>query len=74
MQTLYVNPLHPWKDSSSKVYLVDIHGKVVLDFGEKQDVFAHGHISETQMLPIMANSKDGQDHKDKYLDTRRNIS
>ena len=25
------------------------------------------------MLPIMANSKDGQGHKDKYLDTTRKI-
>ena len=25
------------------------------------------------MLPIMANSKDGQSHKDKYLDTSRKI-
>ena len=24
---------------------------------------------ETQMPPIMANSKDSQDHKDKYFDT-----
>ena len=30
-------------------------------------------VRETQMPPIMANSKDGQDHKDKYLDTSRKI-
>ena len=30
-------------------------------------------VCETQMLPIMANSKDGQGHKDKYLATSRNI-
>ena len=34
---------------------------------DKQDV------CETQMPPIMANSKDSQDHKDKYLDTSRKI-
>ena len=28
-------------------------------------------VCETQMPPIMANSKDGQDHKDVYFDTRR---
>ena len=28
---------------------------------------------ETQIPPIMANSKDGQGHKDKYLDTSRKI-
>ena len=33
----------------------------------KQDVFVK------QMPPIMANSKDGQGHKDKYLDTSRKI-
>ena len=27
-------------------------------------------VCETQMPPIMANSKDGLGHKDKYLDTR----
>ena len=26
-------------------------------------------VRETQMPPITANSKDGQDHKDKYMDT-----
>ena len=34
-------------------------------------------VCETQMLPIMANSKDGQGHKNKYLDTctsRKNLS
>ena len=30
-------------------------------------------VCETQMHPIMANSKDGQGHKDKYLDTSRKI-
>ena len=30
-------------------------------------------VCETQMPPIMGNSKDGQGHKDKYLDTSRNI-
>ena len=30
-------------------------------------------VCETQMPPIMDNSKDGQGHKDKYLDTSRNI-
>ena len=30
-------------------------------------------VCETQMPPIMANSKDGQGHKDKYLDTSRKI-
>ena len=30
-------------------------------------------VCETQIPPIMANSKDGQGHKDKYLDTSRNI-
>ena len=30
-------------------------------------------VRETQMPPIMANSKDGQGHKDKYLDTSRKI-
>ena len=30
-------------------------------------------VCETQMPPIMANSKDSQDHKDKYLDTSRKI-
>ena len=30
-------------------------------------------VCETQMPPIMANSKDGQGHKDKYLDTSRII-
>ena len=33
----------------------------------KQDVY------ETQISPILANSKDGQGHKDKCLDTRWNI-
>ena len=28
---------------------------------------------ETQTLPIMANSKDGLDHKDKHFDTRWKI-
>ena len=28
-------------------------------------------VCETQMPMIMANSKDGQDHKDKYFDTSR---
>lgn len=28
---------------------------------------------ETQTLPIMANFKDGLDHKDKHFDTRRKI-
>ena len=32
-------------------------------------------VSETQMPPIMANSKDGQGYKDKYLDTsKKNLS
>ena len=30
-------------------------------------------VCETQMPPIMANSKDGQGHNDKYLDTSRKI-
>ena len=30
-------------------------------------------VCETQMPPIMANSNDGQGHKDKYIDTTRNI-
>ena len=30
-------------------------------------------VCETQMPPIMANSNDGQGHKDKYLDTSRKI-
>ena len=30
-------------------------------------------VCETQMPTIMANSKDGQGHKDKYLDTSRKI-
>ena len=30
-------------------------------------------VCETQMPPIMANSKDVQSHKDKYLDTSRKI-
>ena len=30
-------------------------------------------VCETQMPPIKANSKDGQGHKDKYLDTSRKI-
>ena len=30
-------------------------------------------VSETQMPPIMANSKDGQGHKDKYLVNSRKI-
>ena len=30
-------------------------------------------VCETQMPPIMANSEDGQGHKDKYLDTSRKI-
>ena len=30
-------------------------------------------VCETQMPPIMANSKDGQGHKDKYLDTSKKI-
>ena len=30
-------------------------------------------VRETQMPPITANSKDGQDHKDKYLATSRKI-
>ena len=30
-------------------------------------------VCETQMPPIMANSNNGQDHKDKYFDTSRNI-
>ena len=28
-------------------------------------------VCETQMPPIMANSNEGQDHKDKYFDTSR---
>ena len=28
-------------------------------------------VCDTQMPPIMANSKDGQGHKDKYLDTSK---
>ena len=30
-------------------------------------------VCETQMPPIMANTKDGVDHKGKYLDTSRKI-
>ena len=30
-------------------------------------------VCETQMPPIMANSKEGQGHKDKYFDTSRRI-
>ena len=30
-------------------------------------------VCETQMPTIMANSKDGQSHRDKYLDTSREI-
>ena len=30
-------------------------------------------VCEKQMPPIKANSKDGQGHKDKYLDIRANI-
>ena len=30
-------------------------------------------VCETQMPQIMTNSKDGQGHKDKYLDTSRKI-
>ena len=30
-------------------------------------------VCDTQMPPIMANSKDGQGHKDKYIDTSRKI-
>ena len=30
-------------------------------------------VCETQMPPIMANSKDGQDHKDIYFDTSEKI-
>ena len=30
-------------------------------------------VCDTQMPPIMDNSKDGQGHKDKYLDTSRKI-
>ena len=30
-------------------------------------------ICETQMPPMMTNSKDSQDHKDKYLNTGRKI-
>ena len=30
-------------------------------------------VCETQMPPIMANSNEGQDHKDKYFDTSRKI-
>ena len=30
-------------------------------------------VCETQMLPKLANSKDGQGHKDKYLDTNEKI-
>ena len=30
-------------------------------------------VCEKKMPPIMANSKDGQGHKDKYFDIRRNI-
>ena len=30
-------------------------------------------VCETQMPPIMANSKDGQGHKDKYFDTSRRL-
>ena len=29
--------------------------------------------NETQLPPIIANSKDGLSHKDKYLDTSRKI-
>ena len=32
------------------------------------------HVCETQMPLIMANSKYGQDHKDKYLDTKDLVS
>ena len=30
-------------------------------------------VCETQMPPIMANSNEGQYHKDKYVDTSRKI-
>ena len=30
-------------------------------------------VCETQMPPIMANSKDGQAHNDKYLNTSRRL-
>ena len=30
-------------------------------------------VYETQMSPIMANSIDGQDHKEKYFDTSKKI-
>ena len=30
-------------------------------------------VCETQMPPIMANSNEGKDHKDKYFDTSRKI-
>ena len=30
-------------------------------------------VCETQMSPIMANSKHGQGHKDKYIDASRKI-
>ena len=30
-------------------------------------------VCETQMPPIMVNSKDGQDHKDIYFDTSEKI-
>ena len=30
-------------------------------------------VCETQMPPIMAISNEGQDHKDKYFDTSRNV-
>ena len=36
-------------------------------------IFETRCVCETQMPPIMANSNEGQDHKDKYFDTSRNI-
>ena len=47
----------PWVMQSYSIY-----DNVNLD--EKQDVF---------VLPVMANSKDGQSHKNKYLDNHRKI-
>ena len=44
------------------------HEFINISISRKQD-----GICETQMSPIMAKSKDGLGHKDKYLDTSRKI-
>ena len=35
------------------------------------DLYLTRCVCETQMSPIMTNSKDGLGHKDKYIDTSR---